>query len=210
MNLLKNIQNNYKIILASKSPRRINLLKSLRLDFETVSANIDEEALQEKKPSLYCRKLAISKARFVQENFNCKELVSKENFSRKKLIIAADTIVVLENEIINKPQNEIDAFNILKKLSDRNHFVYTGIAVINLAKNRHIIDFKRTTVSFRNLSDSEIWDYINTGSPMDKAGAYGIQDDYGAVFVKKINGCYNNVIGLPLELLFQNLKKITR
>jgi septum formation protein len=111
----------------------------------------------------------------------------------------------LNDEIINKPVSKEDAFVILKKLSGNSHFVYTGVTVLNSATSKAITDYSLTRVYFRELSDSEILDYISTGSPMDKAGAYGIQDDYGALFVKRIEGCYNNVIGLPLELMFRIL-----
>jgi septum formation protein len=215
LNLLTNLLKNYQIILASQSPRRINLLKSLGLDFEIIPANIDEHLLKETKPSMYCKKLALSKAQFVSKIIDTKIINIKPNnliaenilIDKKKLIIAADTIVVLDGEIINKPTDKIDAFNILRRLSGNNHFVYTGVTVLNSANSKAITDYSRTTVYFRKLSDTEILDYIDTGSPMDKAGGYGIQDDYGALFVKRIEGCYNNVIGLPLELLFKMLIK---
>ena len=208
--MLSNILKKYQIILASQSPRRINLLKLLGLVFEIIPANINEELLNEAEPSAYCMKLASAKAQFVSQNINIpNSLIYNQNtlINKNSLIIAADTIVVLSDEIINKPIDADDAFRILKKLSGNNHFVYTGVTVLNSANSKPITDYSRTTVCFRELTDSEIWDYINTGSPMDKAGAYGIQDDYGALFVKRIEGCYNNVIGLPLELLFRMLMK---
>jgi len=234
LNLLTNLLKNYQIILASQSPRRIHLLKSLGLDFEIIPANIDENILNEIEPSLYCKELALAKARIVSNNCirfsSCHtELVSvshqetlkqvqgdssKNNSSKSKsksknnLIIAADTIVVLDGEIINKPKDAEDAFSILRKLSGNRHIVYTGVAVLNLANSKEIIDYSSTVVYFRELSDGEILDYICTGSPMDKAGGYGIQDDYGALFVRRIEGCYNNVIGLPLELMFQMLMEV--
>ncbi len=123
------------------------------------------------------------------------------------IIITADTIVVLNKKIIGKPVDEKDAFIILKKLSSNTHQVYTGFAIYNSRKNSTLVDYEKTFVTFRKISDKEIKDYIKTGSPMDKAGAYGIQDDFGAVFVEKINGCYYNVVGLPLFKLYENLKK---
>jgi septum formation protein len=199
MNILSELQNKYHIILASQSPRRINLLKSLRLIFDVLPANIDENLDTNLKPAHYCKSLALKKAQIV--------LNSIDDLNRNELIIAADTIVVLAGEIINKPKDKINAFNILKKLSNNYHFVYTGIAVADNISNKIITNHSRTIVYFRKLSDSEIWEYIESGKPMDKAGAYGIQDDYGALFVKRIEGCYNNVIGLPLELLFKMLHK---
>lgn len=206
MNLLANLLKNYKIILASQSPRRMNLLKSLGLDFEIIPANIDESSLKETEPSAYCKKLSLDKAQFVSKITNSETTNSKIiKMQQNTLIIAADTIVVLNDEIINKPVSEEDAFIILKKLSGNSHFVYTGVTVLNSATSKAITNYSLTRVYFRELSDSEILDYISSGSPMDKAGAYGIQDDYGALFVKRIEGCYNNVIGLPLELMFRIL-----
>jgi septum formation protein len=201
LNLIADLLKNYQIILASQSPRRINLLKSLGLKFAVRPANINEEIGGKLSPLNYCKKLSLLKTKSVTvADFN--------EMNSPKIVIAADTIVVLKNEIINKPKNEIDAFNILKKLSKNNHFVYTGVTVANSANGKTITKHSRTTVYFRELLDSEIYNYIKTGSPLDKAGAYGIQDDYGALFVKRIEGCYNNVIGLPLELLFRMLVEI--
>jgi len=235
LNLLANLLKDYQIILASGSPRRINLLKSLGLDFEIIPANIDESSLKETKPSIYCKKLAFSKAQVVSKIIN-NNLIQNKNLTQdnnliqnnnliqdnknliqknviienNNLIIAADTIVVLSGEIINKPQSKDDAYRILNKLSGNSHFVYTGVTVLNSNSNskKAITDYSRTAVYFRKLSDREILEYINSGSPMDKAGGYGIQDDYGALFVKRIEGCYNNVIGLPIELLYKMLVKI--
>ncbi|MBR3090754.1 MAG: septum formation protein Maf, partial [Bacteroidetes bacterium] len=120
----------------------------------------------------------------------------------------ADTIVVLNNEIINKPKDENDAFQILNKLSNRSHFVYTGIALINTQNNKMLVDYSRTCVYFREIDKEEILEYIADGKTLDKAGSYGIQDDYGALFVRKIEGCYNNVLGLPIELLRRRLLEI--
>jgi septum formation protein len=107
--------------------------------------------------------------------------------------------------VIGKPKNKKDAEKILKFLSGRSHSVYTGFSVFNTNTGKLITDYEKTSVSFRKLRSDEIIKYIQTGSPMDKAGAYGIQDDFGAVFVEKINGCYNNVVGLPLTKLYQAL-----
>ena len=127
---------------------------------------------------------------------------------KKGIIITADTIVVIENHILGKPKNKIDAKRILKKLSGRTHNVYTGYSIYNSSNNKFITDFENTLVTFRKLSNEEIDDYISTGSPMDKAGAYGIQDDFGAVFIEKIDGCYYNVVGLPLAKVYHSLLRI--
>jgi septum formation protein len=116
---------------------------------------------------------------------------------------------VLNGEIIGKPQNKKDAENILLKLSNRSHYVYTGFTLLNKNLNKQINGYSRTKVNFRKLDVKEIKDYIKTGSPMDKAGAYGIQDDFGAVFVKSIQGCYYNVLGFPASKIYEELKNIT-
>lgn len=140
--------------------------------------------------------------------------LSKEklNLAKRKvkdgIIITADTIVVLDNKIIGKPINKKDAFRILKLLSGKTHIVYTGYSIYNSISKKSISEFEKTKVTFRDLTEQEIVEYINSGSPMDKAGAYGIQDDFGAVFIKKINGCYYNVVGLPLAKLYHTLLRI--
>ncbi len=190
------LNKNIQITLASKSPRRRKLLKSLGLKFHSISVDLNEDILDGEHPILTVKRLSLHK------------LELAKNKIKSGIIITADTIVVLNKEIIGKPKNEKDAFNILKNLSGKTHIVYTGFAIENVDNQKKIIDYEKTKVTFRVLSDDEINEYIKSGSPMDKAGAYGIQDDYGALFVSKINGCYYNVVGLPLQKLFINLKKI--
>lgn len=190
------IKTELPIILASNSPRRKKLLNQLNLDFEVLKIEIDENPKKGENPVPLVKRLAKAKME------KAKEIV------KDGIIITADTIVVLEGKVINKPADEKDARRILKALSGKTHKVYTGFAVYNSKKGKAIVDYEKTYVTFRKMGESEIRDYIATGSPMDKAGAYGIQDDFGAVFVKKINGCYYNVVGLPLMRLYQNLLKI--
>jgi septum formation protein len=118
------------------------------------------------------------------------------------IVIGADTIVVIDDEILNKPKSENDAKEMLRRLSGRTHTVFTGVSVVRTDVENPITNYKATEVTFRDLTDREIELYVSTGSPMDKAGAYGIQDDIGAVFISHINGCYYNIVGLPLELLY--------
>lgn len=184
------------IYLASKSPRRKKLLRQIGLKFKQVSVDLHEEILDGEHPVQTVKRLAVHK-------LDAALLVIK-----KGIVITADTIVVLEHEIIGKPVNKKDAGAILSKLSGRTHYVYTGYALYNTATKKRIVDYEKSAVTFRVISGKEIIDYIATGSPMDKAGAYGIQDDFGAVFVKKINGCYYNVVGLPLSKFYSSLKKI--
>ena len=190
------LNSNIKIFLASKSPRRRKLLKQLGLKFKSFSVDLHEEILDGEHPVQTVKRLALHKSQ---------KAVKKVDSG---IVITADTIVVLDSEIIGKPKNENDAFKILSKLSGRTHTVYTGFVIHNIDTNKKIIDYEKTKVTFRKLSATEIKDYIHTGSPMDKAGAYGIQDDFGAVFVKKIDGCYYNVVGLPLAKLYRSLLQI--
>lgn len=197
MNNLNKILNiNLPIILASGSPRRKKLLEQLGLEFEVIPANVDEEIDENLKPGHFVMQLAESKAKAVADN-------QYEN----KLVIAADTTVVHDGIIINKPNSKEEASDILNKLSNDYHFVYSGIAIMDTKGNMKIIDYEKTLVKFRELFQEEIDAYIETGAPMDKAGAYGIQDDFGAVFVESIEGCYYNVVGLPLSLLYTRLYK---
>ncbi|KAF0152076.1 MAG: septum formation protein [Ignavibacteria bacterium] len=185
-----------QIFLASKSPRRRKLLKQIGLKFKSFSVNLNEEILEGEHPVQTVKRLAQHK------------LKEAENKIKDAIIITADTIVVLNQEIIGKPKDEKDAAKILNKLSGKTHQVYTGFAILNQKTNKKIVSYEKTFVTFRKLTKSEILEYIKTGSPMDKAGAYGIQDDFGAVFVEKINGCYYNVVGLPIQKLYRQLLKI--
>ncbi|MDY0082270.1 MAG: nucleoside triphosphate pyrophosphatase [Ignavibacteriaceae bacterium] len=185
-----------RFFLASKSPRRRKLLKQLNLNFKSFGIDIDETVKRNEKP--FTAVVRLSKEKL--------ELAKRKELNG--IIITADTIVVLDGKILGKPKNKKDAFNILKFLSGRTHIVYTGFSVYNSKTKKTISDYEKTKVTFRNLSDQEILEYIATGSPMDKAGAYGIQDDFGAVFIKKINGCYYNVVGLPLAKLYQVILRI--
>lgn len=191
------IKTKQKIYLASRSPRRRKLLKQLGIKFNSFSVNSVEDFLDGEHPVKCVERIALEKMEIAKHKV------------RNSIIITADTIVVLGNKIIGKPANNRDAIKILMLLSGKVHNVYTGFCVLNQNSNKMIIDFEKTEVEFRSLNKDEIVDYVNGGSPMDKAGAYGIQDDFGAVFVKKINGCYYNVVGLPLTKLYNTLRKVT-
>lgn len=186
----------FQFILASQSPRRKHLLNLLGLKFKSFHPRIEENHRGE-IPVNYVKKLAQEKAEEANKRF------------RNKIIIAADTIVVINGKILEKPKSESDAKRMLRLLSGKTHIVYTAICLINQINGKKIVDYEKTLVTFRKLSNNEIDEYISTGSSFDKAGAYGIQDDLGAVFVKKINGCYYNVVGLPLQKLYVLLNKIT-
>jgi septum formation protein len=184
------------IYLASKSPRRQKLLRQLNLKFKVISVDVNEAIKKGETPVKAVKRLSIEKMEQAKKQV------------KSGIIITADTIVVLSKEIINKPSDEKDAEKILKNLSGKTHIVYTGFCISNPEKKVTITDFEKTLVTFRELNKGEILDYIKTGSPMDKAGAYGIQDDFGAVFIKKINGCYYNVVGLPLTKVYSTLLKV--
>ncbi|RUM28593.1 MAG: septum formation protein Maf [Aquifex sp.] len=182
-----------KIILASSSPRRIEILSLLGLKFEIIPAKIREEKI-EGKPILTARKLAREKALSVW----------KQN--RNSVVIGADTLVFLGKEIIGKPGSEEEAFVILRKLSGRWHKVVTGVAI--LTPYRKVVLHDVAKVKFKNLSDEEIMNYIKTGEPMDKAGAYGVQG-FGATIVEKIHGNFYTVMGLPIVKVYEILKEYT-
>ncbi len=184
------------IYLASKSPRRKYLLTQIGLKFKSFSVELNEEILDGEHPIKSVKRLSLEKLKIAEEKVN------------EGIIITADTIVVINKEIIGKPKSMKEAKLFLKKLSGKTHFVYTGYSIKNTVKNITITDYSKTAVTFRELSDKEINEYVKTKSPLDKAGAYGIQDDYGAVFISKINGCYYNVVGLPLSKVFLSLNKI--
>jgi septum formation protein len=183
---------NKTIILASASPRRAKLLKQINIPFVTKISSV-EEINNGLEPVEFARDMSALKARDIAGSIG------------NGLIIAADTIVVLDGVILGKPKNDADAIKMLKLLSGRVHEVITGFTILDKPSDYIQTDHESTRVRFRELSDDEIRSYVDTGSPLDKAGAYGIQDDYGAVFVDRIEGCYYNVVGLPLAKLYRSL-----
>ncbi len=199
MNIRKLINLDIPLVLASASPRRKQLLSLLNIEFKVEAADIDEDKISEKLPEKYCVDLAFQKASKIADNLQ-----------EECIVLGADTIVVLDRQIINKPKDNGDAYRILELLSNNTHQVYTAIVLINSKTKKCISNYQVTEVTFRALDPQEIWAYIETGSPLDKAGAYGIQDDYGALFVKKINGCYYNIVGLPLEMLYTTLQQFLK
>ncbi|GAB6109603.1 Maf family protein [Fusibacter bizertensis] len=181
-----------RIILASASPRRVELLKQFKIEFDTIPSDIHEIIRHNEKPKQAVMSLAFEKALQVSKK------------APEALVIASDTVVFFD-EILGKPNDYNEAFNMLKKLSGRTHEVYTGIALLNDNSNLKIIDYEVTQVTFNKLSDDDIKDYLLTGEAFDKAGAYGIQG-FGALLVNKIEGDYFNVMGLPLSKLNVLLK----
>lgn len=182
-----------KIYLASASPRRVELLKNLTLPFEQKISNVLETVPGNAEPAEYAEALALAKARDVAGQM------------RGGIVIGADTIVVYEKEILGKPRDKEDAVRMLRLLSGKIHQVISGVAVINAKTGRELVAHEVTKVAFRSLSEEEIRCYADTGEPADKAGGYGIQG-IGAILIEKVNGCYSNVVGLPLTLLVKLLK----
>ncbi|KZY95121.1 hypothetical protein A3752_03750 [Oleiphilus sp. HI0081] len=175
------------LLLASGSSRRRELLEQIGVPYHSASMDIDESVLEGELPDAYVRRLAKEKA------------LAGLSFNPEKTVLAADTTVTINGTILGKPDNERVAFEMLKRLSGTNHLVLTGIAVAKLSEGKAVIeaDVVTTEVSFMKLSDQQIRQYIATGEPMDKAGAYGIQGK-AALFVEGIVGSYSNVVGLPL------------
>ena len=191
--MLKKLSKQYNIILGSASPRRKELLSDIGLTF-SIQTNDKEEAfsnlLREKEIAEF---LAKQKSEFLSKKLQ-----------QNDILITADTIVSLNNELLNKPKNKEEAFKTLNKISDNTHKVITGVCL--KSKNKEIIFSATTLVTFKELSEEEIHHYIKKYNPYDKAGAYGIQDWIGKIGVININGSYTNVVGLPISELYQNLK----
>lgn len=184
-------------ILASGSPRRKELLELMGLEFKVIVSQADEDSVsKDLKPALYVQELALLKA-----SATAKEVLRNKN----AVIISADTIVTLDGQILGKPKDEDDAFNMLSKLLGREHEVYTGYCVMRISDGKAVCGKVRTKVKFKDLSDDKIRGYINSGEPMDKAGAYGIQG-LGSLLIEKIDGDYFNVVGLPISALADTLE----
>lgn len=184
-----------EIILASQSPRRRELLERMGLTgFQVISPDVDEDLGEELPPAELVSRLSQRKAQAVAAKAG-----------KDALVIAADTVVALEGTILGKPADKLSAFRMLSALSGTRHQVYTGVTV--LRGEESYTEYETTDVTFRELSEGEIEDYICTGEPMDKAGAYGIQG-YGALFIEGIQGDYYNVMGLPVCRLGRLLDRL--
>ncbi|WP_426430006.1 Maf-like protein [Winogradskyella sp. HB-48] len=185
----------YNIILASASPRRHAFLKSMNIDFEVRLHPVDEVYPNTLKGTEITDYLAKLKA----EAF-------KTQLKEKDILITSDTIVWLDGKAIEKPKDKDDAFKMIKSLSNKTHEVMTSICFTQISKQTLVNTI--TKVTFKALTDDEIWYYVDTYKPLDKAGAYGIQEWIGAIGITKIDGSYNNVVGLPTHLLYETLNDI--
>jgi MAF protein len=184
-----------KLILASASPRRQELLRSVGLKFKTIPAHVNEDYIKGESPQQHVRRLAQEKAQLIARKYP------------RAWVLGADTIVVIDGLILGKPKNKTQAKEMLKKLSGSEHKVFTGFTVIQVASKVSHSDIVQSTVKFKKISAAELDWYIACDEPYDKAGGYAVQGK-GAYFIKSIRGSYTNVIGLPLCEVLETLKKL--
>lgn len=189
--MLKDILKDYNVILGSKSPRRKQFLQDLNIPF--ISRTIDSD-------EIYPNHFKAEEITEFLAEFKSNEIELKEN----ELLITADTIVWCNNKALEKPKDDLDAFNMIKELSNNNHEVITSVCISTTQKTKVFTD--KTKVYFKELTSEEINYYIKNYKPFDKAGAYGIQEWIGMIGVTKIEGSYANVVGLPIQKLYKELK----
>lgn len=185
---------NRKLILASNSPRRQELLKGLEVEFEVKVSPVDETVPKD-LPAEY---VAAYLSKLKSEAFG-------DELSEEEIVITSDTVVITKGHVLGKPKNEDEAFDMLKSLSGARHSVVTAVTIRD--KFRRVTLEDEAIVTFRFLEEDEIWYYIHNYKPFDKAGAYGIQEWIGYMGVEKIEGSYYTVMGFPLHLVYQQLKK---
>jgi septum formation protein len=188
-----------KLILASASPRRAEILSDAGIAFDVLVVNVDETPRAGETAEAMCRRLAGAKA--------CAAVARLGVTGESAIIVAADTAVEIDGEILGKPASPEAAREMLGRLSGKTHRVLTALALVRLPKGATRLDLESTSVRFSALSTQEIDEYVATGEPMDKAGAYAIQGRAGR-FVERVEGCYFNVVGLPLARLYRNLKEL--
>ena len=184
-----------KIILASASPRRADLLKTIGVEFEVAPSQVKERPHIDEAPPDYITRLARAK------------VIAVARKRETGLVIGADTIVVLDGRVLGKPRDEDDAEGMLRQLSGRWHAVMTGVALYDIATRREVADYDKTLVRFAQLTDREIEWYSRGGEPMDKAGGYAIQG-LGSLFIEEIAGNYFNVVGLPIPLVYRLARRL--
>lgn len=183
-----------RIILASKSPRRKQLLEQIGLKFEVRESEYEEDMTAMADPIRLVKFLALKKAEAVAQYYT------------DAIVIGADTFVIFEGKFIGKPKDRADAQRMLRTLSGKTNIIITGFAVIDTSTGKVVNDYDQAEVTIKELTNEDIENYINTGEPMDKAGAFGIQG-VGAVIVEKVDGDYHNIMGLPLSRLYSELKE---
>jgi septum formation protein len=185
-----------KLILASASPRRAQILRDARIPFEIARANVNERRRLGESARVMTRRLAQAKARIIAKGLGKKPL--------QTIVIGADTTVEVRGELLGKPRSIAGARKMLRKLAGRTHRVVTSVAAIRLPDHAEVIVTETTRVRFAPLSAEDIAEYVATGEPLDKAGAYAVQG-IGGRFIESIDGCYFNVVGLPLARLYRML-----
>lgn len=189
-----------RLLLASQSPRRAEILRSVGWPFESFAVEIDESPRAGEKPESYVERLALEKAE------------AAARLKHAPLVLGADTTVVIDGDILGKPETEDDARRMLQRLSDRWHEVLTGVALVSRSEGaedalRRRVEHERTRVRFGPMTEQEINWYVQTGEPADKAGAYAVQG-YAALFIEEIEGDYWNVVGLPVRLVYKLANKL--
>jgi septum formation protein len=185
-----------KLILASASPRRVQILRDAGFTFQIISSAVDETALEGESPQDLVRRLAEQKARLVAARA-----------LGPAVVVGADTVVVADHQVLGKPSSADEARSMLRLLSGQTHTVYTGLALIRLPDEASRLDVEATQVTFEPMSAEDISAYIATGEPFDKAGAYAIQGR-GGRYISRIEGCYFNVVGLPLARVCHLLREL--
>ncbi len=193
--MLKDKLKDFNLILASASPRRHAFFKTMDLDFEIRLKPIDE---------VYSKELKAEEITDYLSKLKAEPFI--ENLQNKDILITSDTIVWLDGKAVEKPKDEADAFKMIKSLSNKTHQVVTSICFTQ--KHEQKVVNTITKVTFKALTDNEIWYYVNNYKPLDKAGAYGIQEWIGAIAITSVEGSYNNVVGLPTHLLYETLNTI--
>jgi septum formation protein len=191
----------YRIILASESPRRKEIMETMGITYETMASNV-EEVVAETDPAAMVQALAALKTNHIAAKLEQAEAISED-----RIIIGADTMVFYEEHALGKPRDEADAVRILQMLSNHTHEVYTGVCIIikNKSGNNRTLSFAACTkVTIQPLTLEQIKDYVASGEPMDKAGAYAIQGKFG-IYIKEINGDYYNVVGFPIAKIYETL-----
>lgn len=184
-----------KIILASTSPRRHGLAQQMGLEFEIVPSSYEEDMSLNLNSEELAMALAYGKAKDVAQKYS------------DGIVLGVDTFISFNNQKIGKPKTEEEAKKLLRNFSGKEVQVYSGVALIDCETKQEIKDFEVSQVKFKELSDEEIDRYVKTGEPMDKAGAFAIQG-LGSIFIEKVNGCYANIVGLPIANVYKNLKKL--
>lgn len=190
----------FRLVLASNSPRRKDLLKNLGLNFEVMPSNVDESFDPKLPPAEVVTILAEAKAREIGRRLN------QTGTSQPTIIVGSDTLVVLDNKIFGQPKSQLEAVQMLKQLSGRQHTVYTAVSLLKLPEQTTSTACDSSKVFLRHLQPAEIEAYVQTGEPMDKAGAYALQG-IGAALVEKVEGCVTNIIGLPVPVVVRLLRE---